>query len=554
MVPPEAKDGQSDLAGKPPRSHQLLSLFLIFSLGIALYLPAINWGLPARTSWSQDTIAGVRTLGAVEEWPSRWHGIYPPLHYLLLRAAYEPILRHWSHSGGLTVNPETGQTELSEPQTARTGTLFLVAGLLSAIMAVGTGLVLYAAARRLTDDDPSAVAAAVALMIGGDFTYFAHLGNVDVPSVFWFACSVYFYLRLCHKVTLRDSVLLGLCGSLAMSTKDAVAGAYPGMAAALLALEIRRRPPGHSFPRKILESLCRREWLAGLFTFILPYLLLNGIPWNLHDYRTRMRFGLAISSDVVFTQHHRYSNPAELLGATILHAASSVGWPMLAAMLVAVLYTLRRRRRTAFLILAPAVSYLFIVLGATRFVYARFLLPVFALVAILVGITADDLWKRKLYSTWMRNLIVFMVLIPSLAYAMAVNAEMLTDSRYDAETWFLENVPPPADVGAFCKPQYLPRLHELGYATFLVTMKPESFDRPQPEYLVLTSFDYESYDETQRVCMNELLSERLGYREVARFQHRYLGAGSSYLSLAGWFTPSLGKISPTLIILRRTPT
>lgn len=553
MVPPEAKDGHPDVSGENPRSHHLLSSLLIFSLGIALYLPAINWGLPATTSWSQDTIAGVRTLGAVEEWPGRWHGIYPPLHYLLLRAVYEPILRHWSRSGGLILNPETGKTELAEPQTARTGTLFLVAGLVSAIMAVGTGLVLYAAARRLTDDEPSAVAAAVALMIGADFTYFAHLGNVDVPSIFWFACSVFFYLRLCHAVTLRDAVLLGLCGSLAMSTKDAIAGAYPGMAVALLVLEIRLQPPWRSFLRKVLENLRRREWLAGLAAFILPYVLLNGILWNPHDYLTRMRFGLALSSDAVFAQHHRYSNFVELLGATIFHAASSVGWPMLAAMLIAVIYTLRRRRRTAFLILTPAVSYLLIVLGATRFVYARFLFPAIALVAILVGITAGDFWKRKLYATWMRNLIVFSVLIPSLAYAMAVNAEMLTDSRYDAEAWFLENVPPPADVGAFCKPHYLPRLHELGYSTFLVTMKRESFNRPQPEYLILTSFDYESYDETQTACMSELLTERLGYREVARFQRRYLGAGASYLGLAGWFTPPLGKISPTLIILRRTP-
>ena len=37
----------------------------IISLGLALYLPGLGWGLPGTVSWSQDTIAGVRTLGAV---------------------------------------------------------------------------------------------------------------------------------------------------------------------------------------------------------------------------------------------------------------------------------------------------------------------------------------------------------------------------------------------------------------------------------------------------------------------------------------------------------
>ena len=552
MLPTDTHGADPEPQPTDARSHCLLSSFLILALGIALYFPAINWGLPATFSWSQDTIAGVRTLGAVEEWPARWRGVYPPLHYLVLRAAYEPVLRHWSTSGGLVLDPQTGRSALAEPQAPKTGVLFLIAGLLSATMAVGAGLVLYAAARQLTDDDAPAVAAAAAFMIGADFTYFAHLGNVDVPSLFWFVGSVFFYLRLCREVTLRDAALLGLFGSLAISTKDATACAYPGMAVALLAIEIRRQPTWRSFLRKTLESLHRREWIAGLAAFTIPYVLLNGVLWNLRDYITRMKHGLAITSDAVYAQHHRYNDLVELLRAVGHYAASSVGWPMLAAMLLAVVYTLRRHRTTALLILVPAASYLLLLLSTARFVYARFLFPVLALFAILVGITAGDLWKRKLFGMWTRNLIVFAVLVPSVAYAMAVNAEMLTDSRYDAEAWFLEHVRSPADVGAFCKPQYLPRLHELGYATFLVEMERESFDHPQPEYLVLSSFDYEDYDDSQQRCMNDLLNERLGYREVARFQRRFLGAGASYLGLAGWGTPPIGKISPTVIILQRT--
>ena len=128
---------------------------------------------------------------------------------------------------------------------------------------------------------------------------------------------------------------------------------------------------------------------------------------------------------------------------------------------------------------------------------------------------------------------------------------MLTDSRYAVEAWFEENVEPSSSVGAFSRPQYLPRLNELGYLTFAVTMTRESFDGPQPEYLVLTSYNYEDFDADQKVCMKDLLAGRLGYEVVVTFSGRYLGTGSCWLSLAGWGAPVPGKISPTITILRR---
>ena len=104
-----------------------------------------------------------------------------------------------------------------------------------------------------------------------------------------------------------------------------------------------------------------------------------------------------------------------------------------------------------------------------------------------------------------------MGLLLSLGHAVAVDAEMITDSRYAAEAWFRKNVDPSSSIGAFSKPQYLPRLGELGFATYSVKMSHESFDNPQPDYLVLTSYNYDDFDARQRECMSDLLSGRLGY-------------------------------------------
>ena len=41
-------------------------------LAALLYVPGIRWGLPNTDSWSQDTIAGMRTPLALHEWPGHF--------------------------------------------------------------------------------------------------------------------------------------------------------------------------------------------------------------------------------------------------------------------------------------------------------------------------------------------------------------------------------------------------------------------------------------------------------------------------------------------------
>ncbi|MCH8149338.1 MAG: hypothetical protein IH987_15370, partial [Planctomycetes bacterium] len=128
----------------------------------------------------------------------------------------------------------------------------------------------------------------------------------------------------------------------------------------------------------------------------------------------------------------------------------------------------------------------------------------------------------------------------------AVVAEVAQHGRQHR---FRENVARSASVGAFSPAQYLPRLHDMGYATYPVEMRRASFDRPQPDYLLLTNYNYDDFDERQRTCLDELLDGALGYERTTEFEGRFLG---SWLALAGRGAPLPGKISPTLIVLRRS--
>lgn len=533
-----------------------VAVLILTAFGAALYVPALNWGLPATVSWSQDTIAGMRTIGAVDGWPAKWQGRYPPLHYLILRGVYQPVLMHWENSGQLSQDAQSGQMDLAPPHVPKFGVLFFLAGVVSAVMGVGAGMGVWMFARELTGNSAVGLAAAVAMMVGADFTYFAHLGCVDVPSVFWLAWSLFFYARCLRTRSLPDAALLGLFGALAISTKDSVAGVFPGMAVVLLIHEYRCTDAAAPFARRLLLAILQPRWIVGIVLFALPYLTICGAFPNWDGYAARMRYWLGLVPTSLHARQQQYDSQLALLGASLRYAAGAVGWPMLGAMLAATGFALVRRRRIAAVILLPAISYYLTIIVPTNFVYARFLFPIFALIAVLVGDACMTLWahrSRRVAAT----MLSLVVLLPSLGYALAVDAEMSTDSRYDAEAWFLANVPIETTVGGIFSaaqprptPQYLPRMHDFGYSTYPVILAAGVFDHPQPEFLVLSSFDLEDFGAEEKQFAEKLLAGQWRYEVVARFDNQFLGTGQSILGIAGWGAPVTGKISPTVWVMR----
>lgn len=530
------------------RTERIVDVLILIALGLVCYVPGIRWGLPSVESWSQDSISGVRTLGAVAEWPSAWHGRYPPLHYFILRAAYEPVLRSWAASGELTHDAQ-GRAAFARPHSPKIGRLHFIANLVSVGMGIGTGLLLCCAARMLTQCRAASMIAAIAFMSTAEWSYFAKLGNVDVPSVFWLMASVCFYVRAVQRGRWTDCALLGLLGSLAISTKDSVAGLYPGMTIVLWLGEFERRRTAATIGRAVLQATARWKWLLGVICFIVPYLIINGLFAGTDSYVQRMRYWLDLSQATRHAQQHRYAGSVELILATLRYAASAVGWPMVVALFVAVVANVRRLRLFLAICL-PVSSYYMLVIERMDFVYARFLFPCLALLCVLLGKSLSDAMTSRRRSGVVLGLVA-LVAVPTWMYTLAINVEMIHDTRYRAEDWFRRHVPPTASVGASSKPQYLPRLSEAGYATYGVEMDVSSFDRPQPDFLVLTSFDTEDYNETQRACAGRLLDGTLGYRVVQEFRGRYVGEPRSWWSIAGWYAPLPGKISPSLTVLQR---
>jgi len=531
------------------RKQRILSVAGLIVLGMALYVPGLDWGMPALTSWSQDTIAGVRSLGPVENWPRQWRGRYAPLHYLINVAVYRPLHASWIARGLGDRDPATGRVQLRPEAALHVADRYVASRLVSVIMGILAGIGVWAATLRLTGDGIASVAAAAVLMTGATYTYFAHLGNVDVPSIFWLSWSVFAYVCVVERPTAARCAALGLLAAAAVCTKDGVAGVYPGMAVILFAQRFhRRRTEGRAWPAALSGSLLYLPWAVGLASFLVPCLYVNGVFHNPHGFATRMTYWLDESADTLHAAQYRYPNQLRLVLASLWYAGGAVGGPMLAAVLASCVALLLHDRRTAGLLLIPAATYyVLVVAAALHFVYSRFLLPPLLFGGIAAGIAAARWWRCG-RPAWLRIGPPLAVLLPTLGYAAAVDIEMRHDSRYACEAWFDAHVARPSSVMVISDWQYLPRLREMGYAA-----ADETYAwRDLPEYVVVTHYTTEDFDDERQVWLDELMSGRAGFEVVARFGGwRYLGPGGHWISAAGWGAPPPGKISPRLTVLRR---
>ena len=104
-----------------------------------------------------------------------------------------------------------------------------ISRVISAVMGAGTVLAVFFTSRLLFEDYLGAFLAGLALALSQLFVFYSHVGNVDVPCVFWFVWGVYWGLKAVYIGRWRHFVLMGLCFSLSICTKDAMVGYVAGM-------------------------------------------------------------------------------------------------------------------------------------------------------------------------------------------------------------------------------------------------------------------------------------------------------------------------------------
>jgi hypothetical protein len=228
----------------------------------------IGWGLPSSDGWDNDGVAPRDFLaGLVETFTPGHHYTYPPVHLLLLGLLTLPISLSAVARAKSTAPPDVVAEILRVPyMTAIAYVARLVSWAMSLAIVYAVGRIADEIATAITGDPErgrrAGWCAAATAAVNVPLTYYAHTTNLDVPYLFW-ACLA--LLALTRAILRQEPRRLRACALLAVAaigTKDqAYALFLVGLPAALIGWlasdpwprrhwrEDRARDPGRGRPR-----------------------------------------------------------------------------------------------------------------------------------------------------------------------------------------------------------------------------------------------------------------------------------------------------------------
>jgi 4-amino-4-deoxy-L-arabinose transferase-like glycosyltransferase len=501
-------------------------LFGIVALSLALNTVGIGWGLPSRYGWAVDELNPSVILEGIEaRFSGDWHQpAYPPFHYYLLAATYLPVLA----------------LDLVEPRSVEGHTLFFLFGrLLSLAMGVGIVVLLYHLGRSLEGPSTGAFAA-LAFALSAPFVYYAKTANLEVPLLFWFLLSCFYFLRLADRGELRDYLGFTLSAALAMGTKDQAYAFYVLPLAVFGVLRLRQE----GSPVKVLGD---RRVLYSLAAGLLAFLAIHNVLFNFRGFVNHFR-------EILWARGHYGGFEATaggqiaMLAQTARHLGFLLGWPLFTGALVSLVHALRedRLRRAALWILLLSSSYYLFFVAPVLSTWLRYALPLAALLSLYAGFACALLWRR---GPWGRALLAIGLLY-SLGRAVSADALLLKDTRYAAERWLGENAGKGRVVGYMGPEYYLPRLHQFESRRLRPTET--VLERESPDLLIVNP-EYASRFEDgtrERQLFSRLADGRAGYALVFSLDSRETAPRWSFLRFDG-ILGNMSKVSPPIDIYER---
>lgn len=527
------------------RAREWQTPMAIVGMSIVLTATGIWWGVPSE--WAGDEIAPRTVSYAIDRgFSGGWFDRYPPFHMEVLALVFSPWLVLRS-AGFFRVG---GATEY--------GVLMVVSRIVSVVAAAGTIVTVYRIGRQAFSPR-AGVFAAAALAVLTPFLYYGKTANPEVPYVFWFMLSVWFYVRLVTTVALSDFVGFALSGILAICTKDQAYGLYL-VAPLLLIRRLWRwhRDAGAASPfRAALTD--RRIWIpfaAACGTFVIVHNIIVN-PWGF----------LAHVRDIVGPGNQSYQMVAatatgqfELMRIAVELNRRSWGWPFWVTSLGGLTIALadRHSRNIAVALLLCAASYYVGFVAVVRYAFDRYLLPICVAQALFIGVAFDTLLRRT--SADLRRAAgvgIGAAFAYTALYAATLDILMVRDTRYGAEWWLRQRTASHNIVGFVFPPTVVPRLQQLNAVNIGTA---EDLAAVKPEFFILNA----DYARATRPTAPEasliagLRQGTLGYRLAFRSERtvpwRWLPAGHPNLVGARDEVPVLSvltEVSPTIEIFAR---
>jgi hypothetical protein len=401
------------------------------ALALLLYLPGFWWGAPdfhgpdRAHSWGVDAHMPLGPLSELynifRPQPDRNLG-YPLMHSFLVAAAYAPYFAWLWISGGIAQPSGVYPFGLADPPGSL-HTMLLIAHLVSVLMGAGTAVAAYDAARSLWGRRAGILAALFAMTMFPLF-YYARVGNVDAPMLFFIACAMAAFARiLAGGMTVRRATWLGAFIGLAMATKEQAFACFLG-----LPLVLPRRP--------------LRAWVAAACAAAVWFGAGSGLFVDPDRFFAHLEFVAARTRELTSgALIHLRPYPRDLEGTLALaaliagHLRDSLTLPGLLLGLGGVVWTaVADRRRLAFAL--PLATYLAVLFFVARNSQLRFVLPAAFVLALFSGrFVAAMLESRHVAVPGLAVVCAGGALVLALARGADLTHAMIGDSRYEASRW-----------------------------------------------------------------------------------------------------------------------
>lgn len=370
-----------------------------------IYLAGIWWGVPWL--WAPDELGPDIIFGAIDaRFAGGWFDKYPPMQYYLGAVAYLPFV----------AAQRLGLIQLTSFPVQVV--LVIVLRLLTVMMSVAAVGAIY-----LTASDLYGRRGATAAALLAGFTpvvvFYSKVGNVDMPSLCWFAWALRYYVAFVRTGERRTLIWFALMGVTAIATKDQTAGFFV-------------LPAVHVAWRAIRGGEARALVTASALA-IATFALEMNIPLNFRGFVDHVKMILGDASQPFRFAGSTWVRQTLVAKLTIIELAWSMTWAGFLAGLIGVMVETWRRR---FLwLLLPVLSYYLFFLVIAGYVYDRFLIGIAFVLAIFAGGWIDGLLRGGAPAGRWRAAGAVAGAAFILWSGISMDLMMILDSRYEAARW-----------------------------------------------------------------------------------------------------------------------
>jgi hypothetical protein len=531
-------------------------IFIVIVISLCLNLLGFGWGKDGYVPWSPDSIEGVTTVRELPNLFGKWTNKYPRLQFLIDGLCYKPFVNAWENNKvSVQYGGKTGQSALNQE---RLDVLATISRINIQIMSVLILIFVYLIARFYYADSVAAFFASLSLAVTLNFVYYSHTSCVDIPSMFWITLGVYFLLKSVLLGTLFHHIMMAIAFACASCTKDAMLFYAAAFAMAYIVLRMRYlRKQGLNFKTSLLSLLSRNTWLS-IGIFIFTFALLQGALFSPKAYWERM--GVWVGGRGVKEFNYGFKGQLNLLTGTLWSFYWSMGWPLIALFLISMIFTFKKHWLfNMAVVVLPLVVFYTLVVMRIKMSYIRYYLPIMGMFFLPVGAFAAQLFTLK--TRWLSRISLGLVAgcyILSLMYCVAMDMELINDSRNQAAEWFKTNVKINTPVLSLIRYPYGLKLSKFGYPTVDHWKVPPvevllANQEKLPDYIVLSNNWLTISGPEAAEFKNALLQNKTAYTNAAVFRSKgFMSPRRNWLTLASWPMKSyFGEISPEIILMRK---